>query len=453
MNKLFFDCDSFCIVYIDDLLVFSESEEEHLRHLEIIFEKFRNADLKLKISKCQFWKKEIEYLGHLVSKEGIKVMLDKINTVLRIKPPSNVKEVKSALGIMGYVTSFIPMYSKVVQHINKLTRKNVPFVWDQKCQDSLDLAKEILTSPPVLIYPDPNEKYHLFTDASNATWLVALTQERVIQTPKGKEKKFLPIAFHSGTFQGSEVNWAAFQKEAAAIHRDIKQLSFYLYKADVVVHSDHKPLAKFIDGMTKNNKVNNWTMECHAICKSITFKYIEGKKNILCDSLTRIQYFDLYDKKTAEKPGYLFGKPDSEALEDDENEILKIRHSEEKKEEVGVEISISTEKLVRLQNEQQKYMHIQKMIEKHPKKLRMLYKIRPDHVLVKIVRSDNHKFEAILVPDKMTKYILHEAHERLGHSGSVKLYLFLWKIYYWPQLKRDCTKHVRTCTECQQNNF
>ena len=222
MNKLFFDCDSFCIVYMDDLLVFSESEEEHLKHLETIFEKFRKTDLKLKLSKCQFWKKEIEYLGHLVSQEGIKVMPDKINTVLRIKPPLNVKEAKSALGIMGYVASFIPMYSEVVRHINKLTRKNVPFMWDQKCQDSLDLAKEILTSPPVLIYPDPNEKYHLFTDASNFTWSAALTQESVIQTPKGKESTFLPIAFHSGTFQGSEVNWAAFQKEAAAIHRGIK---------------------------------------------------------------------------------------------------------------------------------------------------------------------------------------------------------------------------------------
>ena len=133
-----------------------------------------------------------------------------------------MEEAKSALGIMGYIASFIPMYSEVVRHINRLMRKNVPFVWDQKCQNSLDLVKEILTSPPVLVYPDPNQKYHLFTDASNFTWSVALTQERVIQTPKGEESKFLPIAFHSGTFQGSEVNWAAFQKEAAAIHRGIK---------------------------------------------------------------------------------------------------------------------------------------------------------------------------------------------------------------------------------------
>ena len=180
-------------------------------------------------------------------------------------------------------------------------------------------------------------------------------------------------------------------------------------------------------------------MECHAICKSITFEYIEGKKNILCDSLTRIQYFDLYDSKNAEKPGYLVGKPDSEELEGEENEILEIKHSEDETKEVGIEIS--TEKLVRLQNEQQQYAHIRKMIEKNHEKLKMLYKVRPDHVLVKIVRSDNHKFEAIMVPDKITKYILHEAHERLGHPGSVKLYL-LRKMYYWPQLKWDCTRHV-----------
>ena len=206
MNKLFFDCDHFCIVYMDSLLVFSKTEEEYLKHLEIIFFKFREADLKLKLSKCQFWKKEIEYLSHLVLQDGIKIMPEKTSVVLNIKPPTNVKEAKSALGIMGYMSSFIPMYSEVVRHINKLMRKNVPFVLDQKCQDSLNLAKEVLTNPQALIYLDPNEKYHLFTDASNYTWSAALMQKREIETPKGKERHFLPIAFHSGTFQGSEVN-------------------------------------------------------------------------------------------------------------------------------------------------------------------------------------------------------------------------------------------------------
>ena len=165
-----------------------------------------------------------------------------------------------------------------MQHINRLTRKNVPFIWDQKCQDSLNLAKEVLTNPPVLIYPDPNEKYHLFTDASNYTWLTALTQEREIDTLKGKEKHFLPIAFHSDTFQGSEVNWAAFQKEAVTIHRGIKQMGLYLYEVDVIVHSDHKPSAKSIEGVTKNYKVNNWTMESHAFVKLLSFSILRENR-------------------------------------------------------------------------------------------------------------------------------------------------------------------------------
>ena len=355
---------------------------------------------------------------------------------------------------MGYVSSLIPVYSEVVRHINQLTRKNVPFMWDQKCQDSLNLAKEVLTNPPVLTYLDPNEKYHLFTDASNYTWSAVLMQEREIETPKGKERHFLPIAFHSGTFQGSEVNWAAFQKEAAAIHRGIKQMSFYLYEAHVIVHSDHKPLAKFVEGMTKNHEVNNWTMECHAICKVIEFQYIKGKKNILCDSLTRIQYFDPYEDKEPEKPGHLFGKPDSEGADQEEGyEVLEITHSGDADEPESVQLKVTTKELVDMKRKQQKYIHICKMIEQHPNKLGMLYKVREDDVLVKIVRTINQKSEVVMVPEEMMKYILHEAHKRLGHLDTVKLYLFLRKMYYWPNLKRDCTKQVCTCLKCQQNNL
>ena len=300
------------------------------------------------------------------------------------------------------------MYSEVVRHINKLMRKNVPFMWDQKCQDSLPLAKEVLTKPLVLIYLDPNEKYHLFTDTSNYTWSAALTQERERETPKGKERHLLPIAFHSGTFQGSEVNWAAFQKEAAAIHRGIKQISFYLYEAHVIVHSDHKLLAKFIEGMTKNHTVNNWSMECHAICKTIEFQYFEGKKNILCDSLTRILYFDLYEDKEPEKPGHLFGKPDPEGVDQEEEyEVLEITHSGDADKPESVQLKVTTKELVIMQRKQQKYMHICKMIEKHINKLGMLNKVREDDVLVNIVRTNrsNQKSEAVMVPENMTKYM------------------------------------------------
>ena len=141
MNKLFFGFGSFCVVYMDDLLIFSDSPEQHLEHLEKIFEKFRTSKLKVKLSKSEFFKEELEFLGHKIGIHGISLADDKISAIQRIKPPKNVKEVRSVVRLLGYLNFFIPAYSEMIRHMTKLTRKNTPFVWDDKCQKSLDLAK------------------------------------------------------------------------------------------------------------------------------------------------------------------------------------------------------------------------------------------------------------------------------------------------------------------------
>ena len=155
---------------MDDLLVYSDSPEEHLQHLKIIFEKFRRNNLKIKLSKCAFWKSEIKFLGHTVLPSGIKATEDKKNAVNNLKPPKTVKETKSLLGLLGFLCQYIPAYSTVIHHINRLTRKSVPFIWDQNCQNSLDLAKLLLLSSKVLRYPDQTKPFHLFCDASKYTW-------------------------------------------------------------------------------------------------------------------------------------------------------------------------------------------------------------------------------------------------------------------------------------------
>ena len=142
MNKLFFGFGSFCVVYMDDLLIFSDSPEQHLEHLEKIFEKFHTSKLKVKLSKSEFFKEELEFLGHKIGIHGISPADDKISAIQRIKPPKNVKEVRSVVGLLGYLNFFIPAYSEMIRHMTKLTRKNTPFVWDDKCQKSLDLAKK-----------------------------------------------------------------------------------------------------------------------------------------------------------------------------------------------------------------------------------------------------------------------------------------------------------------------
>ena len=176
MNKLFFGFGSFCNVYMDDLLIFSDSPEQHLEHLERIFEKFRTSKLKVKLSKSDFFKQELEFLGQKIGIHGILPADDKISAIQRIKPPTNVREVRAVVGLLGFLNFFIPAYSETIRHMTKLTRKNTSFVWDDKCQKSLELAKIHLESSPIMVYPDKSKPFHLFTDASNFTWSAVLMQ-------------------------------------------------------------------------------------------------------------------------------------------------------------------------------------------------------------------------------------------------------------------------------------
>ena len=225
--------------------------------------------------------------------------------------------------------------------------KNVPFNWDDKCQKSLQLAKEHLQSYPMMIYPDKSKLFHLFTDSSNFTWSSVLMQvddAPQMETPSapfkrkegnidtsehdkcnGKDRPsyaffenepLKAIVYHSGSFQGSQLNWSAFVKEAAAIFKVVLRMSFYLTDSDVIIHSDHKPLQKFIYALTANDRVNDWAFQIHAICRTVHFQFIKGTSNVLSDSLSRLSYYALYEKPKPEKPSFEFGKPKVEVSED-----------------------------------------------------------------------------------------------------------------------------------------
>ena len=134
--------------------------------------------LKLKPSKCDLFKLHIEYLGHLISGTGIYLLKQNVQAILNLAPPSNVTQVRHILGLASYYRKFTAMFSSIVSPITSLTKKNVPFVWTAVCQTALDTIKHAITNSPVLINPDPNKQYHLFTDASVHTWSGVLTPTR-----------------------------------------------------------------------------------------------------------------------------------------------------------------------------------------------------------------------------------------------------------------------------------
>ena len=158
------------IFYVDDVIVYSKTKQDHLTHLWKIFEKFCCAQLKLKPSKCDFFELHIEYLGHFISDTGVYLLKQKVQAIIDLAPSFNETQGRHLLGLASYFRKFIPMFSLLVYPITSLKKKNASFVWTASCQTALDMIKHTITNSSVLIYPDPNKQHHLFTNLSNHTW-------------------------------------------------------------------------------------------------------------------------------------------------------------------------------------------------------------------------------------------------------------------------------------------
>ena len=303
MNKVLHGLD-FAMTYLDDIIIFSKNELQHLEHLETVFSHLREAGLKMKCSKCDFFKKEIHYLGHLISTEGISPLPNKLDCIQHMPVPKNAKKIKQFLGLTGYYRKFVPRFADISMPLNTLTKMDQKFEWTPACPKSFDLLKETLCSEPILKYADISKPYTLYTDASKFGWVGVLTQSHKTVINGKSTTTDHPVAFVSGLFRGSQLNWTTLMKEAVAIYMSVKKLSFYLTDAKILLRSDHKPLEKFLQKNTLNSKVNNWAMELETF--NIQFDYIKGSSNVLADTLSRLIVIDLNTHLTPEGQGYEF---------------------------------------------------------------------------------------------------------------------------------------------------
>ena len=295
----------FAMIYLDDIIIFSENESQHLEHLETVFSQLREARLKMKWSKCDFLKSEIHYLGHLISPEGISPLPNKLDCIKHMLAPKNMKEIKKFLGLTGYYRKFVPRFADILIPLTTLTKKDKKFKWTPACQKSFDLLKETLCGEPVLKYADTSKPYTLYTDASKFGWAGVLTQSHTTVIDGKSITIDHLVTFVSGLFRGSQLNWATLMKEAFAIYMSVKKLSFYLTDAQILLRSDHKPLEKFLQKNTPNSKVNNLAMELEAF--NIQFDYIKGTNNVLADTLSHLVTIDPDSPLTPEGQGYEFG--------------------------------------------------------------------------------------------------------------------------------------------------
>ena len=179
------------------------------------------------------------------------------------------------------------------------------FVWTDVCQCSFELLKAKLLEGPVLVYPNQNLPYVLFTDASKYAWSCVLTREYIHQVNNAEFRILHPITYQSGLFKGSHINWACLTKEVYAICMSIKKLDYYLVNAEITLCSDHLPLKRFLAKNTLTSRVNNWVIEISPF--KIQFEYIRGIKNTLADAMSRLVDTNPTNELTPEPYGFEFG--------------------------------------------------------------------------------------------------------------------------------------------------
>ena len=396
INNVLQGCSKFPMGYLDNIIIFSKTEEEHLEHLEKIFKKLREYGLKMKREKCNFFKKHLQYLGHLVLEEGFKPLPEKIKSIKHMPPPKTAKEVKQFLGLAGYYRKFVPRFADLSRPLTNLTRQSVEFEWTEKCQKSCDNLRELLTKYPILRYPDPNKDYTLFTDASKFGYAGVLTQEY----EDNRVTKYHPVCYVSGLFRGCQLNWAALTKEAYAIYMAVRKLTFYITGHNIKVKSNHLPLKKFLENKTLNAKVNNWAVELEQF--KIELDWISGVKNTLADSLSRLLDMTPEAEPTHEPPGEELGVACFEELESAKVHEVFIEQIENVDIEVPkeimqeVRIPIPKKQMLQLQKNDEYCRRIVRRMQTE-RELKKIF-ILDDGILYRLWLEDGQTYKCMVVP-------------------------------------------------------
>jgi hypothetical protein len=266
------------IVYLDDINIYSETFDEHLTKLKEVFKRLRAAGLKLGPDKCHFLQSKLEFLGHIVSGEGIMADPAKVEKVKNFPVPITRTQVRGFLGLASYYRKFIKDFSKIAQPLNHLLRKDSELEWTEKCQKSFDALKEKLITEPILAYPDFARTFYLTTDGS-AKGLGAVLSQR---NNKGQEQV---IAYASKSLVGAQQHYGATELECLAVIWAIEHFYSYLGLQHFVLITDHSAL-KWLYSSIPKGRLARWILRLQPYDFEIQHK--PGKENTNADALSRI---------------------------------------------------------------------------------------------------------------------------------------------------------------------
>ena len=404
-----------CMLYIDDIVVYSKSEEEHVQHLEQMFARLREYNLRLNPSKCSFGLKRVKLLGYIVSQDGLSADPDKVSAIARMTAPKSVAEIRSFLGMTGYYRSCIKDYAHISEPLVSLTRKNMRFTWSAEHQKAFDSLKQSLVCDMVMAHPQTDKPYLLYTDACDYAIGGILCQ----LDDNGVER---PIVYLSKQLSDTQRRWATIEKEAYAVIYALKQLRPYLYGASFRTFTDHKPLTSLFTKEMNNTKIQRWSVLLAEYgCK---VEYHKGKLNVRADMLSRIRqkeevatfdvgYWQLGDKlpqlpeDLTATDIYGLDIPEIARQQKDMTEWTE-QHDQDSHYEVINELLYTT---------------------KRP------YQYAADH-------------PRLIIPPAWRPHIMKQAHIDVGHMSVIKTMRKIQEAFIWQGMRADITSFIAKCPTC-----
>jgi hypothetical protein len=442
--------DNSVIVYLDDILIFSNTREEHVNHVKSVLSKLRHNRLWAKAEKCKFFQTSVDFLGYIVSTDGISMDPSKVKSILDWPAPKSVKDIQVFLGFANFYRRFIKNYSKITAPLTKLLRKNTKFQWNDPAQNAFDSLKKSFTSAPILTHFDPGRPIILETDASD------FALAGIISHPAGPGR-LQPIAFYSRKFNDAELNYEIYDKELLAIIACLKEWRAYCEgsRQKVTIYSDHKNLEYFNTSKVLTRRQARW-ME---FLSHIDFEIIYRKGVLMAkpDALTRRSDLQGGSKaseaapKALLKPGQFRTSTDTF---DSPPSSFNLAPLQEGSNPPALPYSDLSSRILAFQAEDPLLSEITPLLRdvdtpynREQLELTKGYYLSPEDLVYfnnKVYVPDNHQIKLD---------ILRQTHDSplAGHLGQAKTFALVSRHYFWPGMRAFVNTYVQGCQTCQRN--
>ena len=419
MNALFYDwLDDFVIVYLDDILIYSPTLDQHYEHVSRVLQRLSEHKWYCKLFKCDFAATEIEYLGHIISNGTISIDHSKLKALTEWPlPMKTLRECQSYLGLTGYYRKFVPHYSELAKPLHRLAAKDTPFVWTDEHTNAVTALNKALINPTCLTIFDPQRPTFLTTDASEYAMGAVLSQ----QYDHGER----PVAFLSKSFSPTETNYAMWEKELYALVWSTRELRSYLRGIHFTLRTDNKPSVQLLTNTNvkfstiATNRVLRWISLLQSF--SFTPQHTPGKSNVVADALSRFPINAIYE-------------PTDQTTAD----LCQTNV-------VSQPIPLFNQHFTTAYTTNPRLHHLYKQLCNDY--------FHPRFTLKDSLIVSRESPSRIYLPDDTTlrTLIFNEIHDSplSGHPGFHRLLAYVKRHYFGPRLYSDVLDYVRSCPTCQ----